>query len=78
MWREQGRFRATEPTGLTHVVLIEVEDSAAAPIGDRSEGVEVSCRYITTDGLVVYRIRKGSYRFNDVWTPLGSDDPTAP
>ena len=78
MWREKGRFRAEEPTGLTHVVVIEVEDDAAPPRGDRSEGVEESRRYITTDGLIVLRIGKGSYRFSDNWTPLGSDDLAAP
>jgi hypothetical protein len=78
MWREKGRFRATEPTGRRHVVVIEVEDSTAPPRGDRSEGVEVSRQYITTEGLLVHRISKGSYRFSDDWTPLGSDDPAAP
>ena len=78
MWREKGWFRATEPTGRRHVVLIEVEDDAALPTGGRSVGVEVSRQYITTEGLLVYRISKGSYRFSNDWTPLGSDDPAAP
>jgi hypothetical protein len=71
--QEAGSFVAKELSGKTHIIRKSAKTIKVA--GILATG---TISLVTTEGLHVTRLGKGSYRLTESEIPLTSDDPNAP